>query len=61
MSALFSILEALLICAFCMALSSFSDAVFISSIVAKRYPFMGLFSFENRKKSQGAKFDENGG
>ena len=30
------------------------DAVFISLIVAERHPFMGLFSFGNKKKSQGA-------
>ena len=32
-----------------MSLSSFSDSVFISSIVAKRLPFMGLFNLGNRK------------
>jgi hypothetical protein len=41
-------------------LSSSSDAVFISSIVANLRPFMGLFSFGNRKQSQGAKSGEYG-
>ena len=44
-----------------MSLSSLSDSVFISSIVAKRRPFMGLFNLGNRKKSQGAKSGEYGG
>ena len=45
---------------FSMSLSSLSDSVFISSIVAKRRPFMGLFNLGNRKKSQGAKSSEYG-
>ena len=52
---LFPILEALS----GIVLSSSSDAVFISSIVANLCPFMGLFSFGNRKK--GAKSGEYGG
>ena len=46
---------------FGISLSSLSDSVFISSIVAKRRPFMGLFNLGNRKKSQGAKSGEYGG
>ena len=46
---------------FGMPLSSLSDSVFISSIVAKRRPFMGLFNLGNRKKSQGAKSGEYDG
>ena len=44
-----------------MSLSSLSDSVFISSIEAKRRPFMGFFNLGNRKKSQGAKSGEDGG
>ena len=55
--AFFPILEALL----GMSLSSLSDSVFISSIVAKRRPFMGLFNLGNSKKSQGTKSGEYGG
>ena len=43
------------------ALSSSSDAALISSIVANLRPFMGLFNFGKRKKSQGAKSGEYGG
>ena len=46
---------------FSMSLSSLSDSVFISSIVAKRRPFMSLFNLGNRKKSQRAKSGEYGG
>ena len=55
--AFFPILEELLICTFWYV----SDSVFISSIVAKRRPFMGLFNLGNRKKSQVAKSGEYGG
>jgi len=61
--ALFPIFEALLICVFWLfiALSSSSDVViFISSIVANFRPFMGLFNFGNKRKSQGAKSGEYG-
>ncbi|UYV66892.1 hypothetical protein LAZ67_4003248 [Cordylochernes scorpioides] len=40
--------------------SSF-NAVFISSSVAKRRPFMGLFSLGNKRKSQGGRSGEYGG
>ena len=43
------------------ALSSSSDAALISSIVANRRPFIGLFNLGKRKKSQGAKSGEYGG
>ena len=46
---------------FGMSLSFLSHSVFISSIVSKRRPFMGLFNLGNRKKSHGAKFGEYGG
>ena len=46
---------------FGIVLSSSSNAVFISSIIANLYCFMGLFSFGNRKKSQGVKSGEYGG
>ena len=46
---------------FGMSLSSLSDSVFISSIVAKRRPLMDLFNLGNRNKSQGAKSGEYGG
>ena len=46
---------------FVILFSSSFDAVFISSIVAQRRPFMGLFSFGNKKKSQGARSGEYGG
>lgn len=36
-----------------MAVSSFSDTIFISLIVAKFRPFMGLFIFGNRKVKGG--------
>ena len=39
---------------FMILFSSSFDAVFICSIVAQRRPFKGLFSFGNKKKSQGA-------
>ena len=44
-----------------MSLSSLSDSVFISSIVAKHRPFKGHFNHGNRKKSQGAEPGEYGG
>ena len=48
---------------FVILFSSSFDAVFISSIVAqrRRSPFMGFFSFGNKKKSQGARSGEYGG
>lgn len=57
MSALFPILEKLLICTFWYGLELF----FIWMIVAKLRSFMGLFSFGGRKSLQGAKFGEYSG
>lgn len=56
----FPILETLLTCSPSgMTLSSSDDAVFISSIVAKLRPFIGLFGVGNRKKSQEDKSGEH--
>ena len=41
--------------------SSYVDFSFNSSILAKRFPFIGVFSFGQRKKSAGAKSSEYGG
>ena len=46
---------------FMILFSSSFDAVFIYSIVAKRRPFMGHFSFGNTKKSQGTRSGEYDG
>ena len=46
---------------FCILFSSSFDAVFISSIVAQRRLFLGLFSFTYKKKSQRARSGEYGG
>ena len=46
---------------FCIANSSCFDIRFIFSIVAKRFPFIDVFSFEKRKKSAVAKSSEYGG
>ena len=43
------------------ALSSSGDAALIFSIVVNLRPFMGLFNFRKRKKSQGPKSGEYGG
>ena len=45
---------------FCIANSSCFDFSFISSIVAKCFPFCGVFSFGKRKESAGTKSDEYG-
>lgn len=58
---LFPILEAVLMYGFWYSLSSFSDAGFSSSIVAKFHPFMLLFSFGSRRKLRATKSGECGG
>lgn len=58
--ALFPIFEALLDLIFGMEFSSFSNSVFIFSMLAKRPPFMVISSVRTWKKSQGAMSGENG-
>ena len=58
MPAFFPILKTLL---FRIANSSSFDCSFISSIVAKCFPFFGVFSFGKTKESAGVKSGEYGG